>query len=426
MLSHVDQYKNVIKLRSDKLTDYFLGGYFIVGLLLAGFYDNWFVAIVVGSLNLAAYYSAKIFLKNSDLYQYVLGAVSGIFMAQYIYEMHGMFEMHFIAFIGSAMLITYQNWKLQIPLAVVVVIHHAIFGYLQFSGFDKVYFTQLNYMDLQTFFIHVILAATIFIICGMWADQFSKVGIKHILQTYELATLEEAKKQNVLLVQANSELDKFVYSVSHDLRAPLSSMKGVIEISEEETSDEILLTNFSLLKGSIKKLDAFIQDILEYSRNSRMEVKKQEVNFKEMLEDICRDLKHMSSQSKKQVELTYSIINEKKIISDRTRINIVLNNLISNAIRYQNPDSDSPFVKVHIDMGEKDTSIEVVDNGIGISKENQDKIFGMFYRISENSVGSGLGLYLVKEVIEKLDGQIDVESSIGVGSKFKIKIPNNN
>src|SRR5204863_9617848 len=116
-----------------------------------------------------AYYSSKYFLPESNQYQYVLSAVYGIFMGQFIYQMHGMFEMHFFAFIGSAILITYQDWKLQIPLAIVVVVHHATFGYLQYIGYSGIYFTQLEYMTLQTFIIHGILATIIFGLCGLWA-----------------------------------------------------------------------------------------------------------------------------------------------------------------------------------------------------------------------------------------------------------------
>ena len=180
-LSHansVDGFYEEIKRKSDKAVNYFLVGFFIVGLLLATFYDTWIVAVGIGGISLLAYYSAKMLLPDSDLYQYVLGAVFGIFMAQYIYQMHGMFEMHFIAFIGSAMLITYQKWKLQIPLAIVVVVHHALFAYLQYIGYEKVYFTQLDYMTLQTFIIHALLALVIFFICGLWAYQL-KHSAKH-------------------------------------------------------------------------------------------------------------------------------------------------------------------------------------------------------------------------------------------------------
>jgi signal transduction histidine kinase len=421
----VDAFTDQIKLKSDKLMNYFLITFFIGGVVLAFFYDTWLVATGVGGLSLIAYYSAKWTLPKSNLYQYVASAVLGIFMAQYIYQMHGLFEMHFVAFIGSAMLITYQNWKLQIPITLLVVIHHAVFGYLQFIGFDKIYFTQLDYMSLSTFIIHASLAAIIFFISGLWAYQFKKYGERHIEQAYEVARLSEAELQKDALIKANSELDKFVYSVSHDLRAPLSSMKGVIEISEEETRDPLMLEHFGLLKGSIKKLDEFIQDILEYSRNSRMEIKKQEINFKEMLDEITNDLKHMSSNNERQVSINYEINNQQPFISDKGRVSILLNNLISNAIRYQNPETDKPCVDVEINMTDTKTGIVVKDNGIGISNENQQKIFDMFYRVSENSIGSGLGLYLVKEIVDKLEGKIEIESELGKGTAFSVEIPNN-
>lgn len=183
-----------VKHKSDALMNYILTGLFIAGILLAFYYDTWLIAIGVGSLSLIAYYSAKYILPGSELYQYVLSTVLAIFMAQYIYQMHGMFEMHFFAFIGSAILITYQEWKLQIPLAVGVIVHHGLFGYLQYIGYDQIYFTQLDYMTLQTFIIHGILASIVFFICGLWAYNLKKANISQINQSYEL----KQKNQNII------------------------------------------------------------------------------------------------------------------------------------------------------------------------------------------------------------------------------------
>src|SRR5579859_3790644 len=164
-----------VKRRSDRLMNYFLPGFFLLGFIFSVFYDTWGIALGVGGFSLLAFYGTRMILPESDLYQYVLSGVLGIFMAQYIYQMHGMFEMHFFAFIGSAILITYQNWKLQIPVFIVVLLHHASFNYLQYLG-NHVYFTRLDYLDLQTFFIHIILAGIIFFICGLWAYQLKKAG----------------------------------------------------------------------------------------------------------------------------------------------------------------------------------------------------------------------------------------------------------
>src|SRR5258708_2010294 len=183
---YIEDFKSDIKNKSDRLMDYFLPGFFILGLLFAFYYETWMIAIAVGGLSLLAYYSAKFFLPASDLYQYVLSAVIGIFMAQYIYQMHGMFEMHFFAFIGSTILVTYRKWQLQIPIAIVVFVHHAGFGYLQFIGVDEIHFTQLDYMTLQTFIIHVLLALGIFFLCGLWSYRFMVSGEQQVAQSLEL------------------------------------------------------------------------------------------------------------------------------------------------------------------------------------------------------------------------------------------------
>ncbi|MDO3627621.1 PAS domain S-box protein [Mucilaginibacter sp. BT774] len=190
-------FQSEVKERSDKLMNFFLACHFLIGLALASFYGTWLIAIGVGSISLIAYYSAKIALPDSNLYQYVLSVVLGIFMAQFIYQMHGMFEMHFFAFIGSALLITYQQWKLQIPLTLVVVVHHGLLGYLQDIGYSQVYFTQLNYFDVQTFVIHVILAAIVFFVCGLWAFQLRKYNERQIIQTMKMGELEKEAELSV-------------------------------------------------------------------------------------------------------------------------------------------------------------------------------------------------------------------------------------
>ncbi len=426
-----DAYLAQVKHKSDRLMNYFLVSFFITGLVLAFFYDTWLVAIGVGSLALLAYYSTRLLLPRSDTYQYMVSAVFGIYMAQFIYQMHGLFEMHFIAFIGSAILITFQNWKLQIPLAAVVIVHHASFGYLQYIGYDKIYFTQLDYMTLQTFIIHGILATVVFFICGLWAFQLKKLNERQIEQNFEMGRYQEEQlqkkallKSNEDLMKSNKELDRFVYSVSHDLRAPLSSMLGVVGLCEMGTADPFMTKNVALLKSSIKKLDGFILDILDYSRNSRLEVERQEIHFSDLLTDISGNLKFMGADDQRKVDIRTTIRNGVAFYSDKSRLGIILNNLISNSIRYQNPEAADPFVEVDVEVSASAAEIRVRDNGIGIGKENQQKVFNMFYRVSNKSIGSGLGLYIVKEAVEKLSGVIELRSELGKGCEFSIRLPN--
>ncbi|MGZ3754900.1 MAG: PAS domain S-box protein [Mucilaginibacter sp.] len=210
---HPDALLFGVKERSDKVMNYFLVAYFIAGLLLAIFYDTWFIAISVGSICLLAYYSTKLLLPDSDLYQYVLSTVYGIFMAQFIYQMHGMFEMHFFAFIGCAVLITYQNWKLQIPILVVVVFHHALFSYLQNIGVPGIYFTQLSYFDFRTFVIHIALTAVISFICGLWAFQLKKYTQLRLIQSIKMAEIQKEIEFDYERRRLADERDRILESI---------------------------------------------------------------------------------------------------------------------------------------------------------------------------------------------------------------------
>ncbi|MDO7742897.1 MAG: hypothetical protein MUP99_03960, partial [Pedobacter sp.] len=162
-------YRFNVNKRSDKLINYFMIAFFLAGLFFATFYDTWNIAFGVGGTALIAYYSIKWAFPNSNLYQYVLSVCLGVFMAQFIYQMHGLFEMHFFAFIGSAILITYQNWRLQLPMLIFVVIHHLGLNYLQSIGYSGTYFSSLDYLEVRTMSLHIALTAVIYFICGLWS-----------------------------------------------------------------------------------------------------------------------------------------------------------------------------------------------------------------------------------------------------------------
>jgi len=194
-----EELKESIKKRSDKLIEIFLISYFLVGILLASAYDTWLIGASVGALSLALYFLAKKLFPKGNVHQYTASLVVGIFMALFIYQMHGLFEMHFFAFVGATLMITYQNWKAQLPLLLFVVVHHATFGYMQYSNFienkgNTIYFTQLNYMDLETFIIHAILAAIIVFICALWAHDNYKRTEEIIANTKNIMAVAEANE----------------------------------------------------------------------------------------------------------------------------------------------------------------------------------------------------------------------------------------
>jgi PAS domain S-box-containing protein len=236
------------------------------------------------------------------------------------------------------------------------------------------------------------------------------------------ASEDALRQSNEELKKSNTELDRFVYSVSHDLRAPLTSMLGIISIAKDETGDENMLSYMGMLQESITKLDGFIHDILDYSRNARIDIKRQQINFKALLNDITDNLRFMNPEV--PVEIRMQIDETATYYSDKGRISVILNNLISNAIRYYNTEAEKPFVDIAIKPSGGNILLTVKDNGIGINKDKQGRIFEMFYRVSQRSTGSGLGLYIVKETVEKLNGDIKLVSEPSKGSCFSILIPN--
>ncbi len=230
----------------------------------------------------------------------------------------------------------------------------------------------------------------------------------------------EIRRQFETLKKTNSELDLLVYSVTHDLRAPITSAIALVDICDAER--ENLSYYLSLQKRSLVRLDKFVMDILHYYRNSRMEIKPTEIDLNQMVLD-CYDLQE-HTRDNVVIEKTIECDASCPFFSDDLRLNILLNNLISNSIRYADIKSSIPYIHTKIFIDKEAAVIQVIDNGIGIEEEHLPKIFNMFYRASKTSIGSGLGLYIVKEIASKLSGEVSVNSEQGVGTTFTIRIPN--
>jgi len=228
------------------------------------------------------------------------------------------------------------------------------------------------------------------------------------------------------LRKRNSELDRFVYSASHDLRAPLSSLLGLINLADTMTNDKEseFIQIYQMMEKSVKKLDDFISEILDYSRNHHLPIVSEEINFEEEINQIIKSLDYLNKGT--TWKLSISIIGNSVIKSDKKRLKIILNNLISNAIKYLNGSKPTSEISITIEQNPNEAIIYVKDNGIGIKQEYLTKIFEMFFRATEKSTGSGLGLYIAKETVERLHGSICVNSTFGEGSIFTVRIPNQN
>lgn len=251
-----------------------------------------------------------------------------------------------------------------------------------------------------------------------------KVGGSKIAGVSIVARNVTARKNNEdELKKMNFELDSFVYRASHDLRAPLRSVLGLVMLIDKENDKEEIHKYVSMTEKSIQKLDTFILDLTNFSRNSRLDIVREEVNFDEILDDVLDNLQYMDNASVVKVERRLS--NNLSFFSDPMRLSIILQNLISNAYKYANTYIANSYLIISIVKKENIIELSFEDNGIGINEVHLPQLFSMFFRASQLSYGSGLGLYITKQVVEKLSGVISVESVYNSGTTFIIKIPCN-
>jgi PAS domain S-box-containing protein len=233
--------------------------------------------------------------------------------------------------------------------------------------------------------------------------------------------ITERKRVEEELKIRNGELDNFVYKVSHDLRAPLSSILGLVNLAKLPGNTDNPMDYIDIIGSKVEHLDHFIGDVLSHSKNLKMEVSVRKVDFTKIIEETFNDLNYL--EGAKEIK---RIIKVEGIdfYSDPWRIAEILRNLISNAIKYRQLEQVAPEIGIKINIDHLRAEMVFADNGIGISEENLERIFEMFYRATEQSDGSGIGLYIVKNAIDKLGGQITVASRLGHGTRFAILLPN--
>jgi signal transduction histidine kinase len=231
----------------------------------------------------------------------------------------------------------------------------------------------------------------------------------------------QMRNQNVQLVKANAELDRFVYSASHDLRAPLSSIAGIINLTNKTEDISELKEYLQMIHGRVGVLDKFITDIIQYSRNTRLEVIRETFDLEHLVLEVVDGLKFNEGVSR--IEFKIQVPRGTKITTDPVRLRMVLNNLVSNAVRYHDKLKENQFIEIDYRSGNPHVEISVKDNGQGIRPEHLEKIFDMFYRTASSTGGSGLGLYIAREAAARMGGSISVRSVYGNGSTFNLLLP---
>jgi len=242
-----------------------------------------------------------------------------------------------------------------------------------------------------------------------------------VQNAHELYTTRLQLKRKVSeLERKNDELNRFVYSTSHDLRSPLASVMGIINLARMENSIVDPNNYMDMIETCMNKMNMFIQRIIEYYKSVRVEDELAEIDFENMFKESIK----ICGMQRPEVKFNLKVNQPVKFVNDVFRISIIIDNLISNAVKYQKPVSAKPIVNILVKADESEAQIEIEDNGIGIVEEHLNSIFKMFFRSTNTVSGIGIGLYIVKEALAKIGGDISVSSTYGEGTVFRIMMPN--
>lgn len=235
-------------------------------------------------------------------------------------------------------------------------------------------------------------------------------------------TEEQLRTQNSELEKVNHELDQFVYSASHNLRAPLLSVKGLLSLIEDDSIEAPSRARFiGEIHKSINRLDSTIRDIIDYSKNARLPIEPIPVNLEELIRNTHEDLRFYEGNS---VSLELMLDQTAPFYSDEKRLKSIIHNIMSNSVKYSDSTKAQCWLQISVLIDQAQCRITFCDNGQGISVENQTRVFDMFYRGTAQRSGSGLGLYIVKEMSERIGGTVSLESTLGEGTTIRLVLPN--
>lgn len=268
---------------------------------------------------------------------------------------------------------------------------------------------------------HFWVATTIVPFLDMHKQPYQYMAIQQDI-TERKETEEVLIAKNRELEKTNTELDRFVYSASHDLRSPLASVLGLLHFIEIESTEQQILDYARMIRESINRLDGFIKNILNYSRNNRTELEITHVPVQNTVTEIVT----MLGQGKQAAHIRFEVaVTEREpFYTDVQRFAIVLENLVSNAIKFADERKEESLIRISGETSAAELVLRVHDNGIGIPELYLPKIFNMFYRIESKRAGSGIGLYIVKETLEVLGGSITVRSTEKESTTFTVTFKN--
>lgn len=233
--------------------------------------------------------------------------------------------------------------------------------------------------------------------------------------------ISERKKAEEKLEATNQDLKTFIYKASHDIRGPLASIMGLVNISKRELKEAAAVKYLDMINAATQKLDHTLGELVKAMRIKEVETFSDEIDFVQLTNELLTKFTYFPGYSRLIVNTDISVT--RAFTSDRSILETIMQNLIENAIKYQKANAEESFLKIAISNDEQKIKITVEDNGVGIEEELQKKVFDMYFRANTSTKGSGLGLYLVQKGVEKLNGEITLKSRIKQGTVMTVLLP---
>lgn len=254
-----------------------------------------------------------------------------------------------------------------------------------------------------------------------WSDSEIRVAIENAYDLY--CTREKLNEKMLALEKTNDELNRFIYSLSHDLRSPLTSVLGLVRVARLDLDKgNEALSFFDKIEVSMHRLDGLLSNMIDYYRNNKVENHYKEIDFNDLCNDVQESLRSVTGMTAAQIDT--DIEQKQTFIQDEFRLRIILTHLISNAIKYKKPNQEKAHIHITFKNDSHRALLVVKDKGIGILEKHIHRVFNMFFKTAQHHPGAGLGLYIVKEALEKMEGTIEVHSQAEQGTEFNIHLPN--
>lgn len=285
------------------------------------------------------------------------------------------------------------------------------------SNPDQVKILCTAYADIQVLMDALNRGQVFRFISKPWNEDELRVGI---IDAYDQhLTRKKLKKSNEELRAALDELEKFIYTAAHDLRAPLLSIEGLIDLTRRlpQQQEEFI----GRIDQSVRRLDEQLVKMVQYYKASNKNIEPTEINLEEEVRLVLESLRYQDASAGIRIEL--EMPSGLRFVSDKVKLQAILNNLLSNAVKYADPAKSDRMIRVCAEQVDQETRLVVQDNGIGISEENLSRVFGLFFTEGSRAKGSGLGLYIVHEAVVRLGGRIDIQSEKGKGTTFTLVLP---